>query len=147
MKTFVGGMALLAAGLFAAPVLAAGEHGAEPGYGQQGRQQSQSQVRQVQQKLNDMGYQAGPVDGIMGPQTKQALRSFQQAENLEQTGRLDQETSAALDLGEGGAATSGTRGGASGTREGSGAGARERGMEPGREGGQGMGHGSGAESE
>jgi peptidoglycan hydrolase-like protein with peptidoglycan-binding domain len=30
-------------------------------------------IRSVQHKLNQLGYRAGPVDGIMGPQTHAAI--------------------------------------------------------------------------
>jgi len=54
------------------------------------------EIRAVQQALNDKGYHAGAVDGIMGPHTGTALRQFQQAQNLRQTGRPDAQTLAAL---------------------------------------------------
>ena len=53
-------------------------------------------IRSVQQALNDQGYDAGAVDGVMGPNTERALRQFQQARNLRQTGRPDSRTLAAL---------------------------------------------------
>jgi peptidoglycan hydrolase-like protein with peptidoglycan-binding domain len=34
----------------------------------------------------------GPIDGIMGPRTKAALKDFQRAQGLPETGRLDAET-------------------------------------------------------
>ncbi len=55
------------------------------------------QMRQVQQKLNEMGYHAGSVDGVLGPQTESALRQFQQAQHLRATGHIDSNTLAALD--------------------------------------------------
>jgi peptidoglycan hydrolase-like protein with peptidoglycan-binding domain len=61
-------------------------------------------VRQVQQTLQSRGFQAGPVDGIMGPATQRAIRSFQRAENLEVTGQLNSRTLVALGLQENGAA-------------------------------------------
>ncbi len=54
------------------------------------------QVRQVQQTLNDIGYHAGSVDGLLGPQTESALRQFQQARTLPATGHIDSKTLAAL---------------------------------------------------
>ena len=53
-------------------------------------------IRSVQQALNDQGYNAGAVDGLMGPRTGRALRQFQQAQNLRQTGRPDEPTLDAL---------------------------------------------------
>ena len=55
------------------------------------------QVRQVQQKLNAIGYHAGKVDGVLGPQTESALRRFQRARNLDATGHIDAKTVAALE--------------------------------------------------
>lgn len=57
---------------------------------------SSSQVLEMQQALQDGGYDVGPVDGIWGPQTAQALRDFQQAQGLESTGEPSQESLAAL---------------------------------------------------
>jgi hypothetical protein len=53
-------------------------------------------VRQVQQALKDKGQDPGPIDGVMGAQTKAALKNYQQAEGLKPTGRLDAETVARL---------------------------------------------------
>jgi len=53
-------------------------------------------VCQVQQKLNDLGYHAGSVDGVLGAQTESALRQFQQARTLDATGQIDSKTLAAL---------------------------------------------------
>ncbi|HSD43347.1 MAG TPA: peptidoglycan-binding domain-containing protein [Burkholderiales bacterium] len=61
-------------------------------------------LRQVQQTLQSRGFQAGPVDGVMGPATQRAIRSFQRAENLEVTGQLNSRTLVALGLQENGAA-------------------------------------------
>ena len=53
-------------------------------------------VRSVQQALNDRGYNAGSVDGQWGPTTEDAVRRFQQASGLPQTGELERSTLAAL---------------------------------------------------
>jgi peptidoglycan hydrolase-like protein with peptidoglycan-binding domain len=42
--------------------------------------------------LKNQGQYRGPIDGIMGPRTRQAVREFQKVNGLEQTGTLDQET-------------------------------------------------------
>ncbi|HZP86497.1 MAG TPA: peptidoglycan-binding domain-containing protein [Burkholderiales bacterium] len=57
---------------------------------------SDQQVRDVQQMLKQQGFNPGPVDGIMGPRTEQALRSFQQARGLDTTGNVDAQTLSAL---------------------------------------------------
>jgi peptidoglycan hydrolase-like protein with peptidoglycan-binding domain len=59
---------------------------------------TQQDVRQLQRKLNNMGYDAGQVDGIWGPRTQGAVRNFQQAKNLQASGRLNEQTMDALDL-------------------------------------------------
>lgn len=64
-------------------------------------------IRQVQQRLNELNYEAGPVDGQMGPQTRGALRDFQAARGLAQTGRLNASTLNALDIEAGAAAEHG----------------------------------------
>jgi lipid-binding SYLF domain-containing protein len=55
-------------------------------------------VKKAQEKLRDKGYDPGPADGVLGPQTKSALRKYQESENLPVTGRLDAETAAKLDV-------------------------------------------------
>ncbi len=49
-------------------------------------------VRQVQVALKDQGQNPGPIDGIMGSRTQAALREFQKANGLQQTGILDEVT-------------------------------------------------------
>ena len=53
-------------------------------------------VVQLQERLNTLGYGAGPVDGQFGPITQGALRRFQIANNLNTTGRMDSATTVAL---------------------------------------------------
>jgi peptidoglycan hydrolase-like protein with peptidoglycan-binding domain len=57
-------------------------------------------VKAAQQALKDKGSDPGPVDGRMGPKTKAALKEFQKAQGLKETGRLDRETKAKLGLAE-----------------------------------------------
>jgi hypothetical protein len=49
-------------------------------------------VREAQRRLNAAGYDAGPVDGILGPRTKRALIHYQAVQGLELTGELDAAT-------------------------------------------------------
>jgi peptidoglycan hydrolase-like protein with peptidoglycan-binding domain len=49
-------------------------------------------VEDAQQALKDRGYYDGPADGIMGLQTRQAVRKFQNDRHLPVTGQLDEET-------------------------------------------------------
>jgi hypothetical protein len=53
-------------------------------------------IRQVQERLQAVGFNPGTIDGAMGPQTQQALRWFQNAKGLVATGDLDGPTLDAL---------------------------------------------------
>src|SRR5262249_58405396 len=55
-------------------------------------------IRQVQERLQTVGYNPGTIDGSMGPQTQQALRWFQNAQGLKTTGDLDESTLNALGI-------------------------------------------------
>jgi hypothetical protein len=54
------------------------------------------QVRELQKILQDKGYQAVPVDGVIGPETQQAISSFQESQGLAVTGEPDWNTLQAL---------------------------------------------------
>jgi len=54
-------------------------------------------IRRVQRALNDRGYDAGPVDGILGTRTKSALQSYQEKSGLP-VGNLNRETVESLGL-------------------------------------------------
>jgi peptidoglycan hydrolase-like protein with peptidoglycan-binding domain len=53
-------------------------------------------VRAVQQALNERGYNAGPVDGQWGATTQEAVKRFQRASGLPDTGELGPATLSAL---------------------------------------------------
>ncbi len=55
-------------------------------------------VREAQRTLRDLGYRPGPIDGIVGPQTRAAVTSYQRSERLPATGRFDPETLVRLDI-------------------------------------------------
>ena len=59
---------------------------------------SSNDVMSMQQALKDKGHDPGPIDGRMGPHTRSALKSYQQAEGLKATGRLDSDTRARLGM-------------------------------------------------
>jgi peptidoglycan hydrolase-like protein with peptidoglycan-binding domain len=61
-------------------------------------------LRSVQQTLAQRGFDPGPIDGLWGPRTEAALRSFQQSQGLSASGSLDAQTLAALNV-SGGTAT------------------------------------------
>lgn len=48
-----------------------------------------SELAEIQRLLNQLGYEAGPVDGLMGPKTRYAIRVFQRHSGLRETGEAD----------------------------------------------------------
>jgi N-acetylmuramoyl-L-alanine amidase len=58
----------------------------------------------VQQRLADLGYYAGKVDGIFGPKTRAAVKSFQKKKGLVQDGIVGAKTEKALGITLGGGA-------------------------------------------
>jgi len=55
-------------------------------------------VRDAQNELKHEGLYQGPVDGILGPETKQAIATYQAREGLQQTATLDQDTVQRMNL-------------------------------------------------
>jgi hypothetical protein len=70
------------------PVVSRGPLG-EPG-------DQQARVRQVQRRLLEAGFAPGDIDGVLGPQTRTALRQYQAKHGLPKTGDLDEATLRAL---------------------------------------------------
>lgn len=58
--------------------------------------QGHNSVHDAQQALKDKGFDPGPVDGIMGPRTQAAIRSYQEKNNLAADGRLGPQTLGSL---------------------------------------------------
>jgi hypothetical protein len=58
-----------------------------------------SVVKAAQKALTERGYDAGPVDGHIGPLTSAAINKFQAAEGIDQTGQLDTNTLTKLNVG------------------------------------------------
>ncbi len=56
----------------------------------------QSQIKQIQQSLNEHGFDAGNVDGVWGPETREAVRNFQEKRDISADQALNQETLSAL---------------------------------------------------
>ncbi len=50
---------------------------------------STKMVSEAQYLLNALGLNAGPVDGIMGPRTRNAILEFQRITDITETGRVD----------------------------------------------------------
>ncbi len=77
----------------------AGQNAPDPSMDKQGGGSislTRAQTRMLQQALNSGGLDAGPVDGIMGEKTKQALQKYQSQKGLNASGQIDRQTMAAL---------------------------------------------------
>jgi peptidoglycan hydrolase-like protein with peptidoglycan-binding domain len=53
---------------------------------------SSDDIKKEQQMLADKGYSPGPVDGVVGPQTRKAIGDYQKAEGLKVTHHIDSAT-------------------------------------------------------
>jgi len=124
-------IAIAVSAVFAAGAYAAGNQaapGAETQSGQAGEARvvvpqgtvalTPELVTQVQQRLQAEGHAAGAIDGMWGPATQQGVLEFQQAQGLEASGQLNEETLAALGIGGESAATGGTGSAADSERSG-----------------------------
>src|SRR4029453_8341304 len=49
-------------------------------------------ITEIQLILKIVGFDPGPIDGIMGPKTREALRQFQESRQLAPTGKVDEQT-------------------------------------------------------
>jgi peptidoglycan hydrolase-like protein with peptidoglycan-binding domain len=63
-----------------------------PSYSTTAMNSSSAEIRQAQQQLQNQGFYHGQIDGIVGPDTEQALGQFQKQNGLSQTATLDQPT-------------------------------------------------------
>jgi hypothetical protein len=61
----------------------------------------QNEIREVQMKLNQKGFNVGEPDGVMGPKTKNGLAQFQRQQGLQESGDVDSETADALGVSSG----------------------------------------------
>jgi hypothetical protein len=61
--------------------------------------ESTSLTISVQKELTQLGYYRGPIDGVVGSQTAQAVRWFQSVNHLPVTGQIDSETVEAMRIG------------------------------------------------
>lgn len=60
------------------------------------RENERRLIRRVQSALKDKGFDPGPIDGMMGRRTSDALSAFQKSQGLEQTGAIGPRTMRAL---------------------------------------------------
>jgi hypothetical protein len=66
-----------------------GQPGYGYGYGDRNRYRGQSTVVEVQRQLAQAGYYRGSIDGIMGPQTRRAIRAYERNHNMGEYGMND----------------------------------------------------------
>jgi lipid-binding SYLF domain-containing protein/peptidoglycan hydrolase-like protein with peptidoglycan-binding domain len=57
---------------------------------------SKDEIRRTQEALKKDGFNPGPIDGVMGPMTVMALRSYQSHNGLKASGYIDQDTESSL---------------------------------------------------
>jgi peptidoglycan hydrolase-like protein with peptidoglycan-binding domain len=53
-------------------------------------------IASIQAGLRQLGYETGPVDGVLGPRTNAAVKAFQEDEGLVTDGKLTASTRARL---------------------------------------------------
>jgi len=58
-----------------------------------------SRVVEVQRRLASAGYYHGPIDGIMGPRTRRAIRAFERDHNVPAYGVIDRQLMTTMGLG------------------------------------------------
>lgn len=58
-----------------------------------------SLVAQLQSRLAGRGYYRGAVDGVMGPETRRAIRAFERANGLPVDGLIDDQLLSTMGLG------------------------------------------------
>lgn len=77
----------------ATPGIGSGSAGAAPGMSSSdAASPSRATVQEAQQQLKTQGLYDGPLDGKLGPATRDAIRKFQQKNGLSQTAQLDTAT-------------------------------------------------------
>ncbi|MCP4397907.1 MAG: transporter substrate-binding domain-containing protein [bacterium] len=62
------------------------------------RTPSHQAIRTIQERLTELGYQPGPIDGMWGKSTEAALKHFQQDQGVSVTGTVDENTAKKLGL-------------------------------------------------
>jgi peptidoglycan hydrolase-like protein with peptidoglycan-binding domain len=82
----------------------------EEGQPQEAQLSQREQIQQVQEALKARGYEAGPADGVMGPSTRNAIRTYQSDAGMPVTGQISPELLTSLDVGGEVAAEAGATG-------------------------------------
>lgn len=63
------------------------------------KDQSSNVEARVQQQLAQSGYYHGPIDGVVGEETRRAIRSYERANGLHVDGRIDDQLLSTMGLG------------------------------------------------
>jgi peptidoglycan hydrolase-like protein with peptidoglycan-binding domain len=74
----------------------ASRSGAQPP--EQGTRLDKGQIQVVQERLKEFGFDPGPVDGVLHPQTEAAIRQYQEKHGLPVSGALDEATRESLQV-------------------------------------------------
>lgn len=53
---------------------------------------NKADVKDIQIALREAGFRTGPIDGVIGPQTRRGVKAFQYHSNLPVTGKIDGRT-------------------------------------------------------
>src|SRR6266436_6399634 len=61
----------------------------DQGYGYSDRHRGESSVAQLQRRLASAGYYHGAIDGLMGPETRRAIRAYERSQNQCEYGMTD----------------------------------------------------------
>ncbi|WP_025732326.1 lytic murein transglycosylase [Carnimonas nigrificans] len=75
----------------------AGQAGVQASWPRSQKPLSRTEIKQLQQQLTAMGYDAGGADGIVGPGTRDAVRQFQRAHGQPADGFISQEIKRQVD--------------------------------------------------
>ena len=70
--------------------------GGNGGYTTGARTKTALTARDAQLALKNAGFYSGPVDGKVGPQTREAVKAFQRSQGLSPDGKVGSKTSLAL---------------------------------------------------
>jgi peptidoglycan hydrolase-like protein with peptidoglycan-binding domain len=72
------------------------EPASPPGPAETRQDDAATRIRRAQERLQALGFAPGPIDGVLGPRMRAALRQFQRTHRLPTTGELDEATWRAL---------------------------------------------------
>jgi peptidoglycan hydrolase-like protein with peptidoglycan-binding domain len=65
---------------------------------EQGTRLTKGDIQVVQERLKEFGFDPGPIDGVLHPQTEAAIREYQERHGLPVSGALDEATRRSLQV-------------------------------------------------